>query len=323
MRLRADGRVLVELKTVWRDGPSHLLFEPIECRAKLAAIIPCPAILAVVDHGARAPPARWRSRVVRDGPPAPALTAHAGDARPRGAGPPGAGRWATLLRRVCAVDVLPCPRGGRRLRVIAPVQDPLAGQAPPRPPRPRPRAARPRPTRARCPHVTGGVPCLSSPRPRSRLRRCPAAPLCPLPAHALPSPSSPGGSRGPHAIARAPLPRRAPRAAPHAAHSRLPRGLAREIRSCVAFPMRSSSFRSSRLLRRADSRPPSKTSTAASKPRSGRASTTIRSPPSRNAPAAMSAPTASGPAHASKALPRDVRSRPRGNRTCRLGPKGS
>ena len=29
LRLRNDGRALVELKTVWRDGPSHFLFEPI------------------------------------------------------------------------------------------------------------------------------------------------------------------------------------------------------------------------------------------------------------------------------------------------------
>jgi len=40
-RLRADGRVLVELKTVWRDGTSHFLFEPIEFLEKLAAIAAC------------------------------------------------------------------------------------------------------------------------------------------------------------------------------------------------------------------------------------------------------------------------------------------
>ena len=40
VQLRADGRVLVTLKTVWRDGTSHLLFEPIEFLEKLAAIIP-------------------------------------------------------------------------------------------------------------------------------------------------------------------------------------------------------------------------------------------------------------------------------------------
>jgi hypothetical protein len=44
LRLRADGRVLVELKTVWRDGTSHFLFEPIEFLEKLAAIIPRPAV---------------------------------------------------------------------------------------------------------------------------------------------------------------------------------------------------------------------------------------------------------------------------------------
>jgi hypothetical protein len=42
VQLRADGRVLVTLKTVWRDGTSHLLFEPIEFLEKLAAIIPAP-----------------------------------------------------------------------------------------------------------------------------------------------------------------------------------------------------------------------------------------------------------------------------------------
>jgi hypothetical protein len=42
VRLRADGRVLVELKTVWRDGASHLLFEPIEFMENLAALIPVP-----------------------------------------------------------------------------------------------------------------------------------------------------------------------------------------------------------------------------------------------------------------------------------------
>jgi hypothetical protein len=43
VRLRPDGRVLVELKTGWRDGTSHLLFEPIELLEKLAAITPTTA----------------------------------------------------------------------------------------------------------------------------------------------------------------------------------------------------------------------------------------------------------------------------------------
>ena len=61
--LRADGRVLVELKTVWRDGTSHFLFEPIEFLEKLAALIPRPAVNLLLYHGLLAPRARWRAQV--------------------------------------------------------------------------------------------------------------------------------------------------------------------------------------------------------------------------------------------------------------------
>jgi putative transposase len=71
LRLRADGRVLVELKTVWRDGTSHFLFEPIEFLEKLAALIPRPAVNLLGYHGVLAPRARWRSQVVRYARPAP------------------------------------------------------------------------------------------------------------------------------------------------------------------------------------------------------------------------------------------------------------
>ena len=55
VRLRADGRVLVQLKTVWRDGTSHFLFDPIEFLEKLAAIIPRPAVNLLLYHGLLAP----------------------------------------------------------------------------------------------------------------------------------------------------------------------------------------------------------------------------------------------------------------------------
>ncbi|MDR7423627.1 MAG: transposase [Armatimonadota bacterium] len=125
IRLRSDGRVLVELKTVWRDGTSHFLFEPIEFLEKLAAIIPRPAVL--LYHGVLAPRARWRSQVARYG--RPALDGTALEASPRAAVPTRAWTWAALMQRVFVLDVLACPRCGGRLRVIATVQDPLAVQA--------------------------------------------------------------------------------------------------------------------------------------------------------------------------------------------------
>jgi hypothetical protein len=75
VRLRADGRILLTLKTVWRDGTAQLLFEPIEFMEKLAAIIPRPAVNLLIYHGALAPHARTRSQVVRYGRPAPDPTA--------------------------------------------------------------------------------------------------------------------------------------------------------------------------------------------------------------------------------------------------------
>jgi hypothetical protein len=114
---------------VWRDGTSHLLFEPIELLEKLAAITPRPAINLVLYHGVLAPNARWHSQVVRSGRPAPAPQAPEVDARPRGAGTPGPWTWAALMRRVLNLDVLACPRCGGRFRLIATVQKPLAVQS--------------------------------------------------------------------------------------------------------------------------------------------------------------------------------------------------
>jgi hypothetical protein len=55
----------------WRDGTSHLVFDPIEFLEKLAAITPRPAVNLVVYHGVLAPRARWRSQVIRYGRPSP------------------------------------------------------------------------------------------------------------------------------------------------------------------------------------------------------------------------------------------------------------
>ncbi|HEV8676687.1 MAG TPA: transposase, partial [Methylomirabilota bacterium] len=46
VRLRADGRVVVKLKAAWRDGTTHLVFEPLEFLAKLAALTPRPRRMA-------------------------------------------------------------------------------------------------------------------------------------------------------------------------------------------------------------------------------------------------------------------------------------
>ncbi len=146
LQLRPGGRVLVKLKTVWRDGTSHLLFELIELLEKLAAIMPRPAINLVRYYGVLAPHARWRSHVVSYGHPALDVNAREREASPRGADTPG----RVDMGRADAPRVRPrCPRlpalwrpaAGHRRRAGSPRR---AGHPHPPCPLGRPRAARPR-----------------------------------------------------------------------------------------------------------------------------------------------------------------------------------
>jgi Putative transposase len=62
-----DGHYLLRLKLPWRDGTTHLSFEPIELMERLAAQIPKPRINLVLYAGVLAPHAKRRADVVRYG----------------------------------------------------------------------------------------------------------------------------------------------------------------------------------------------------------------------------------------------------------------
>jgi hypothetical protein len=61
---RADGRYVLRLKTRWRDGTTHLLFEPIELMERLAAQIPKPRSVSTVLLAASNISANMRSRFI-------------------------------------------------------------------------------------------------------------------------------------------------------------------------------------------------------------------------------------------------------------------
>ncbi len=123
LRLRADGRIVVELRKAWRDGTTHVLFEPIELLEKLAALTPRPETHLLLYHGVLAPHAAWRRQVARFGefaredPAAHAAQDRCGN-QPRGR------TWAALMGRAFGIDVLACPRCGGRLRLIAAIEEP-------------------------------------------------------------------------------------------------------------------------------------------------------------------------------------------------------
>jgi hypothetical protein len=72
------GQVAYQLKTPYRDGTTHFVFEPIEFLARLAALVPRPRGNLVRYHGIFAPNAQHRSAVV---PSSSKRTPTAADAR--------------------------------------------------------------------------------------------------------------------------------------------------------------------------------------------------------------------------------------------------
>ncbi len=123
-----DGKAVLELRRRWTDGTTHLVFEPVEWRERLAALVPRPRINVVLYHGILAPRAAWRKGIV---PPASAVETGAGEPTPiaciAAGGPaepqPRNRGWAELMQRSFGCDVLACPRCPGRLTLVALIQE--------------------------------------------------------------------------------------------------------------------------------------------------------------------------------------------------------
>lgn len=112
-----DGEVAVQLRRPWADGTTALVFTPSAFLARVAVLVPRPRVNLVLYHGVLAPRAAWRRGVVPQ--PVPPATE---SPTPATAGPERCRRgwrWADLMRRVFAVDVLACPQCGGTLRLVA------------------------------------------------------------------------------------------------------------------------------------------------------------------------------------------------------------
>ena len=67
LSLSAPGRVRSQLETPWKNGTTHVEFEPIEFIAKLAALVPPPRAHLTRFHGVFAPNAALRARLTPSG----------------------------------------------------------------------------------------------------------------------------------------------------------------------------------------------------------------------------------------------------------------
>jgi Putative transposase len=130
LSLLPDGRVLYHLRHHWRDGTTHMVFEPLELVGKLAALVPPPMFNLVRYSGIFAPAARWRPFIVPFDPEATNSFHHSDCVMGEQLVHPGSSQkprrchprnysWAELMRRVFEVDVLVCDHCGGRMRILA------------------------------------------------------------------------------------------------------------------------------------------------------------------------------------------------------------
>jgi hypothetical protein len=120
LALTGSGHVRYALKTPYRDGTTHVIFEPEDFIARLAALVPKPRAHLIRYHGVFAPASPDRARIVpgaRTGPAHQSGPVSAAD-RQRGL------TWAQRLKRVFAIDIQTCRQCGGRLRVIASIEQP-------------------------------------------------------------------------------------------------------------------------------------------------------------------------------------------------------
>jgi hypothetical protein len=115
-RLSVDerGRVVYRYKRPFRDGSTHVVLEPLDFMARLAALVPRPRLNLTRFHGVFAPYFRHRHRIVPHHP----------KGRVDSDKPLAPMSWAQRLKRMFAIEIETCPDCGGRLRVIACVEEP-------------------------------------------------------------------------------------------------------------------------------------------------------------------------------------------------------
>jgi hypothetical protein len=96
LKRNGEGQVVLQLKSAYRDGTTHIVMSPLEFMQRLAALVPRPRLHLIRFHGVLAPNARLRAAIVPGTAAKPSEDAahHAHEA-------PARMSWACLLKHEC------------------------------------------------------------------------------------------------------------------------------------------------------------------------------------------------------------------------------
>ncbi len=121
-----NGRVRYELKTPWRNGTTHVIFEPLDFISRLVSLVPKPRVNLTRFHGIFAPNSKYRALVT------PAKRGRGKTVKALNDQTPAEKRasmtWATRLKRVFDIDIETCSECGGDVKIIASIEDPAVIQ---------------------------------------------------------------------------------------------------------------------------------------------------------------------------------------------------
>lgn len=123
--LTSSGNVRYHLKTPYQDGTTHVIFEPLDFIAKLAALVPRPRVNLTRFHGVLAPNSKDRINVTpaKRGKGSAKKTSSINNQK-SSAESHKALAWAERLKRVFKIDVTVCGRCGGEVKIIACIAEP-------------------------------------------------------------------------------------------------------------------------------------------------------------------------------------------------------
>jgi len=128
LELTSQGKISYELKTPYTDGTTHVIFEPLDFIAKLAALVPKPRANLTRYHGVLAPNSKHRIHVTPARRGKGSADKLDSTMKKEAEQPTDVHRemtWAQRLKRVFNIDVTICGRCRGPVKIIACIEDPL------------------------------------------------------------------------------------------------------------------------------------------------------------------------------------------------------
>jgi Putative transposase/Transposase zinc-binding domain len=124
LSLTASGNIRYELKTPYRDGTTHIIFEPLDFISKLAALVPAPRVHLTRYHGVFAPNSKHRASVIMRPEERVVVDADSQQDSDSTTGKKRAAMtWAQCLKRAFKIDIELCEKCLGPAKVIACITD--------------------------------------------------------------------------------------------------------------------------------------------------------------------------------------------------------